>query len=78
MLLNVAYYAIDPPLLFHVMLSIKIKIMIKYYNSNVISLFLLYWSIKNDSIQSSIECSCCLQNELFKKRKSSLSSKRTT
>ncbi len=32
MLLNVAYYAIDPPLLFHVMLSIKIKIMIKYYN----------------------------------------------
>ncbi len=30
MLLNVPYYAIDPPLLFHVMLSIKIKIMIKY------------------------------------------------
>ncbi len=39
MLLNVAYYAIDPPLLFHVMLSIKIKIIIKNYNSNVISLF---------------------------------------
>ncbi len=41
MLLNVAYYAIVPPLLFHVMLSIKIKIMIKYYNSNVISLFVV-------------------------------------
>ncbi len=43
MLLNVAYYAIDPPLLFHVM--------IKYYNINVlVSLNLLYWSIKDDSI----------------------------
>ncbi len=36
MLLNVAYYAIDTPLLFHVMLSIKIKIMIKYYSNNVL------------------------------------------
>ena len=43
MLLNVAYYAIDPPLLFHVILSINIKIMIihfiKHYNNNIISLF---------------------------------------
>ena len=43
MLLNVAYYAINPPLLFHVMLSIKIKIMIihfiKRYNNDIISLF---------------------------------------
>ncbi len=39
MLLNVAYYAIDPPLLFHVMLSIKIKTLIKYYNNKLISLF---------------------------------------
>ena len=43
MLLNVAYYAIDPPLLFHVILSIKIKIIIihfiKHYNNNIISLF---------------------------------------
>ncbi len=39
MLLNVAYYAIDPPLLVHVILSIKIELMIKYYNNNVISLF---------------------------------------
>ena len=47
MLLNVAYYAIDPPLLFHVMLHC-----IKHYNISL----LLYWSIKDDS--TSIECFC--------------------
>ena len=35
MLLNVAYYAIDPPLLFHVMLSIKIKIIIIQFLANM-------------------------------------------
>ena len=38
MLLNVAYYAFDPPLLFYAILSINIKIMIihfiQHYNNN--------------------------------------------